>query len=62
MLGNRQLLGNPDYFERQLMPIVIAHRSAKPQPPGPDADTCRMINRLLANEYLNESQGRLPFQ
>lgn len=60
VLGNRQLLGNPDYFERQLMPIVVqSFRDA--QPPGPDAETCRLINRLLASEYLNESQGRLPF-
>ncbi len=60
VLGNRQLLGNPDYFERQLMPIVVrSFRDA--QPPGPDADTCRLINHLLASEYLNESQGRLPF-
>lgn len=60
VLGNRQLLGNPDYFERQLMPIIVqSFRDA--QPPGPDAETCRLINRLLASEYLSESQGRLPF-
>ena len=60
VLGNRELLGTPDYFEKQLMPIVLrSFRDA--QPPGPDADTCRLINRLLAREYLDESQGRLPF-
>jgi type I restriction enzyme, R subunit len=60
VLGNRELLGTPDYFERQLMPIVLrSFREA--QPPGPDADTCRLINQLLASEYLNESQGHLPF-
>lgn len=60
VLGNRQLLGTPDYFERQLMPIIVrSFRDA--QPPGPDADTCRLINQLLAREYLNESQGHLPF-
>ncbi|HET8899545.1 MAG TPA: type I restriction endonuclease [Rhodanobacteraceae bacterium] len=60
VLGNGQLLGNRDYFEKQLMPLVVgAFREA--QPPGPDADTCRMINRLLVAEYLDESQGRLPF-
>lgn len=60
VLGNRQLLGNPDYFERQLMPEVIrSFREA--QPPGPDADTCKLINQLLVNEYLNESQGHLSY-
>jgi type I restriction enzyme R subunit len=60
VLGNRQLLGNPDYFEKQLMPLVVrSFRDA--QPPGADADTCRLINQLLASEYLNESQGHLPF-
>jgi type I restriction enzyme R subunit len=60
VLGNGQLLGNPAYFERRLMPVVVrAFRDA--QPPGPDADTCRLINQLLVSEYLTESQGRLPF-
>ncbi|MGH8190227.1 MAG: type I restriction enzyme subunit R domain-containing protein, partial [Rhodanobacteraceae bacterium] len=59
VLGNRQLLGNPDYFERQLMPIIV-HSFRAAQPPGPDADTCRLIHQLLAREYLDESQGRLP--
>lgn len=60
VLGNRELLGTPGYFEKQLMPIIVrSFREA--QPPGPDADTCRLIHRLLASEYLNESQGRLPF-
>lgn len=58
VLSNRQLLGTPEYFERQLMPIIVrSFRDA--QPPGPDADTCRLINQLLASEYLNESQGHL---
>lgn len=58
VLGNRQLLGNPDYFEKQLMPVILrAFRKA--QPPGPDAATCQQINQLLLTEYLNESQGRL---
>ncbi|UGB36877.1 type I restriction endonuclease subunit R [Frateuria soli] len=61
VLANRELLGTPDYFEKQLMPIIVrSFREA--QPPGPDADTCRLIHRLLASEYLNESQGRLPFR
>lgn len=60
VLANRQLLVNRDYFERQLMPIVVqSFRQA--QPPGPDANTCRIINQLLAREYLDEAQGRLPF-
>jgi len=60
VLGNRQLLGNPDYFEKQLMPIVVrSFRDA--QPPGPDSDTCRLINQLLVKQYLSESQGHLRF-
>ena len=58
VLGNGQLLDNPDYFERELMPIIVrSFRDA--QPPGPDAETRRLIQRLLVGEYLNESQGRL---
>lgn len=59
VLGNRELLTNPAFFERQLMPSVIS-QFRRAQPPGPDAATCRLINQLLAHEYLNESQGRLP--
>lgn len=60
VLGNRQLLGTPEYFEKQLMPIIVrSFRDA--EPPGPDADTCHLINQLLVSEYLNESQGHLAF-
>ncbi|MFC4251421.1 type I restriction endonuclease subunit R [Sinimarinibacterium flocculans] len=59
VLGNRQLLGNMAYFERQLMPIVVEHFKAAPPPP--DANTCKLIQQLLAREYLSESQGTLPF-
>lgn len=60
VLGNHALLGNPAFFERQVMPIVIRNfRDASP--PEPDADTRRLIQQLLVNEYLNESQGHLPF-
>ncbi len=59
VLGNRELLGNPAFFERSVMPIVM--RNFQDSPPGPDADTRRLIQRLLVSEYLNESQGRMPF-
>jgi type I restriction enzyme R subunit len=58
VLGNQQVLGNPEYFQKQMMPIVI-NKFRAAQPPGPDANTCRLINQLLVSEYLNESQGRL---
>jgi type I restriction enzyme, R subunit len=58
VLGNRQLLGNTAYFERQLLPIVVENFNTAPPPP--DAATCRLIQQLLAREYLSESQGRLP--
>ncbi|MDW2982631.1 type I restriction endonuclease [Rhodanobacter sp. KK11] len=60
VLGNRELLGNPAFFERSVMPIVMRHFQDKP--PEPDADTRRLIQRLLVGEYLGESQGRLPFE
>jgi type I restriction enzyme R subunit len=60
VLGNRALLGNPAFFERSVMPIVMRHFQDKP--PEPDADTRRLIQRLLVGEYLGESQGRLPFE
>lgn len=60
VLGNSELLRAPDYFEKQLMPIVV--RAFRAQPPAPDAATCQLINQLLAREYLGESQGCLPFQ
>jgi type I restriction enzyme R subunit len=58
VLGNRALLGNPAFFERSVMPIVL--RNFRDSPPEPDADTRRLIQQLLVNEYLGESQGRLP--
>lgn len=59
VLGNRELLGNQPFFERSVMPIVV--RNFQDSPPEPDADTRRLIQQLLVNEYLAESQGRLPF-
>ena len=59
VLGNRALLGNPAFFERSVMPIII--HSFRDSPPEPDADTRRLIQQLLVSEYLNESQGRLSF-
>lgn len=60
VLGNHALLGNPAFFERSVMPIVMRHFQDKP--PEPDADTRRLIQRLVVGEYLNESQGRLPLE
>ena len=58
VLGNQALLGNPAFFERSVMPIVL--RNFRDSPPEPDAETRRLIQQLLVNEYLGESQGRLP--
>lgn len=41
------------------MPIVM--RNFRDSPPEPDADKRRLIQQLRVNEYLSESQGRLPF-
>ncbi len=59
VLGNRELLGNPAFFGRTVMPIVM-HRF-RDSPPEPDVSTRQVIQQLLVNEYLNESQGHLPF-
>nr|WP_180164579.1 type I restriction endonuclease [Stenotrophomonas sp. SbOxS2]NYT97661.1 type I restriction endonuclease subunit R [Stenotrophomonas sp. SbOxS2] len=59
VLRNRELLGNPDFFERSVMRIVM-HRFSGSRP-EPDADTRQMIQQLLVNEYLGQAQGRLPF-
>ncbi|HJP99820.1 MAG TPA: DEAD/DEAH box helicase family protein, partial [Rhodanobacteraceae bacterium] len=60
VLGSRALLGNRAFFERSVMPIVM--RNFHDSPPEPDAETRRLIQQLLVKEYLDESQGRLPFQ
>jgi type I restriction enzyme R subunit len=60
LLDSRDLLAVPAYFERKVMPIVIDH-FRRASPPEPDADERRIIRQLLVNEYLNESQGSLPF-
>jgi len=60
VLGNRELLGNQAFFERSIMPIVM--RNFRNSPLEPNADTRRLIQQLLVGEYLNESQGHLPFQ
>jgi type I restriction enzyme R subunit len=59
VLGNRELLGNPAFFERSVMPLVTRH--FRDSPSEPDADTRRLIHQLLVGEYLSESQSRLPF-
>lgn len=59
VLGNRELLSNPAFFERSVMPLVTRHFRAGT--PEPDANTRRLIQQLLVGEYLNESQGHLPF-
>lgn len=57
VLGSRELLGNEPFFARSVMPIVMRH--FHDHPPEPDAETRQLIQRLLVNEYLAESQGRL---
>jgi type I restriction enzyme R subunit len=57
VLGSSQILGNPAFFEKQTMPIIIDRFMQAP--PAPDADTFKLINTLLVKEYLDQSQGRL---
>ncbi|MCU8063021.1 DEAD/DEAH box helicase family protein [Shewanella sp. SM55] len=53
VLNNSQILGNEGYFERQMMPLVIA-RFMKEQQIKLDADASRYINHLVVVEYLKE--------
>ena len=60
LLDSQDLLAVPAYFEREVMPVVMANfRNAGP--PQPDAETRRLIQQLLVGEYLGESEGRLLF-
>lgn len=53
VLNNSQVLDNESYFERQMMPLVIA-RFMKEQNIKLNADASRYINRLVVAEYLKE--------
>lgn len=53
VLNNSQILDNEGYFERQMMPLVIA-RFMKEQNIKLNADTSRYINHLVVAEYLKE--------
>lgn len=53
VLNNSQVLDNEGYFERQMMPLVIA-RFMKEQNIKLNADASRYINHLVVAEYLKE--------
>ncbi|ENM5873474.1 type I restriction endonuclease subunit R [Vibrio mimicus] len=53
VINNNQMLDNESYFERQMMPLVIA-RFMKEQKIKLNADASRYINRLVVAEYLKE--------
>lgn len=53
VLNNSQVLDNESYFERQMMPLVIA-RFMKEQNIKLNADASRYINHLVVAEYLKE--------
>ncbi|UXK08302.1 type I restriction endonuclease [Shewanella putrefaciens] len=53
VLNNSQILDNEGYFERQMMPLVIA-RFMKEQQIKLNADASRYINHLVVAEYLKE--------
>lgn len=53
VLNNSQVLDNESYFERQMMPLVIA-RFMKEQNIKLNADASRYINHLIVAEYLKE--------
>jgi len=53
VLNNSQILDNEDYFERQMMPLVI-NRFMKEQHIKLNADISRQINHLVVAEYMKE--------
>ncbi len=53
VLNNSQVLDNESYFERQMMPLVIA-RFMKEQNIKLNPDASRYINHLVVAEYLKE--------
>ncbi|GFD66938.1 type I restriction endonuclease subunit R [Alteromonas sp. KUL106] len=53
VINNSQVLDNESYFERQMMPLVIA-RFMKEQNIRLNADASRYINHLVVAEYLKE--------
>lgn len=53
VLNNSQVLDNESYFERQMMPLVIA-RFTKEQKIKLNADASHYINHLVVTEYLKE--------
>ncbi|CAB0151384.1 Type-1 restriction enzyme R protein [Pseudidiomarina piscicola] len=53
VLNNSQVLDNENYFERQMMPLVIA-RFMKEQKIKLNSDASRYINHLVVAEYLKE--------
>ena len=55
VLQNTQVLDNENYFERQMMPLVI-NRFMNEQQIKLNPDASRYINHLVVAEYLNEFQ------
>ena len=55
VLQNTQMLGNENYFERQMMPLVI-NRFMNEQQIKLNPEASRYINHLVVAEYLNEFQ------
>ena len=55
VLQNTQVLDNENYFERQMMPLVI-NRFMNEQQIKLNPDASRYINHLVIAEYLNEFQ------
>ena len=53
VLNNSQVLDNESYFERQMMPLVIA-RFMKEQKIKLNPDATKYINQLVVAEYLKE--------
>lgn len=60
LLDSHDLLQSEAYFSRSILPIVIENFQTQGAL-APDAQTQRMVQQLLAAEYLREAQGRLPF-
>ena len=59
VLNNTQILYNDSYFERSMMPLVIA-RFIEDQNFKLNAESSRYINHLVVAEYMKEFNGGAP--
>jgi len=56
VLKNTKLLNNEEYFDKEIVKMVIAEFMKKQKLPL-DAEAIKYINGLVVKEYMNEFNG-----